>query len=221
MKLSTETLNILKNFSSINQSILFKRGNVLRTISPQKTVMAIATVQEEFPQQAGIYNLPRFLSVCAMHESPDIDFGEKFATIIEGRSKTKYVYADASMIITPPDKDINLPSADVTVSLSSGDLTKVLKATSVLQLPEVAFVGEGGICYLRAIDSVNPSADSFGVEVGETSDAFSLIIKTENLQMMPLDYQVSLSSKGISKFENEKVSYFIGIDSKSTYTKGE
>lgn len=221
MKLSTETLNILKNFSSINQSILFKEGNVVRTISPQKTVMAIATVQEDFPRQAGIYNLPRFLSVCAMHESPEIDFGEKFATITEGRSKTKYVYADESMIITPPDKDINLPSADVTVSLSSSDLSKVLKATSVLQLPEVAFVGEDGVCFLRAIDNNNPSADSFGVEVGETNDTFSLIIKTENLQIMPLDYKVSLSSKGISKFENEKVSYFIGIDSKSTYTKGE
>ena len=221
MKLSSETLNILKNFSSINQSILFKQGNLIKTISPQKTVMAMATVKEEFSQEAGIYNLPRFLSICALHEDPDIQFGEKYATIVEGRSKTKYVYADASMIITPPDKEIKLPSVDVSVSLTSADLTKVLKATSVLQLPEVAFVGEGGICYLRAVDCDNTSSDSFGVEVGETSDEFSLIVKTENLQMMPLDYQVSLSSKGISKFESEKVTYFIGIDSKSSYTKGE
>jgi hypothetical protein len=221
MQLSNDTVNILKNFSAINQSIVFKEGNVVKTISPQKTVMAIATVEDEFPQQAGIYNLPRFLSVCSMHESPQLDFGDRFVTITEGKSKTKYVYADPSMIITPPEKEINLPSVDMTVTLSPDNLSKVLKATSVLQLPEIAFVGENGTCYLRAIDSANPSADSFGVELGETDDTFSLIIKTENLQIMPLEYEVELSSKGISRFKSDKVTYFIAIESKSTYKKGD
>lgn len=220
MKLSNETISILKNFSSINQSILFKEGNKIRTVDAQKTVMAVATVTEEFPKTAAIYSLPRFLSVCSMHDSPDIIFEDRHATIVEGRSKTKYVYADESMIITPPEKDVNFPPADVTLSLSAADLSKVLKAANVLGTPQVAFVGENGSCFLKAIDSSNPSADSFGIEVGSTDDTFSLIIKTENLQVMPMDYEVSLSSKGISKFHNETVTYYIAVDSKSTYQKG-
>lgn len=220
MKLSTETSNILKNFSVINQSIVLKEGNVIKTISPQKTVMASATVEDEFPSQAGIYNLPRFLSVCALHESPDLEFGDNAVMITEGKSKTRYVYADPSMIITPPEKEIKLPSVDVSVSLSADDLSKVMKATSVLQLPEIAFVGEEGTCYLRAIDSANPSSDTFGVELGDTDDTFTLIIKTENLQLMPGDYEVELSAKGISRFVGKNVTYFIAIESKSTYKKG-
>lgn len=219
MKLSSETMGILKNFSTINQSILFKEGNVIRTISPQKTVMARAEVEDEFPMDAGIYNLPRFLSVCGMHESPDLDFNSNHVLITENRSKTKYTYADASMIITPPEKEIKLPSVDISVNLSANDLSKVQKAANVLQLPEIAFVGEEGICYLKAIDSSNPSADSFGVELGETDDAFKLIIKNENLQIMPIDYKVEISSKGISKFDGGKVTYYIAIESKSTYEK--
>ena len=221
MKLSTETTALLRNFSTINQSILFKEGNVVRTISPQKTVMAVATVNDEFPCQAGIYNLPRFLSVCGLYENAELNFGDKYVTISEGKSKGKYVYADPSMIIVPPEKEITLPSTDVSVTLTAADFTKVMKAASVYQLPEIAFVGEGGTCYLKAIDSANPSADSFGVELGDTDDTFSLIIKTENLQLMPFDYTVELSAKGISKFTSPVVTYFIAIEAKSTYEKGE
>jgi len=220
MKLSQETIAVLRNFSAINQSILFKEGSTLRTISPTKTVMAVAVVPDEFPQQAGIYNLPRFLAVCGLYAEPNLVFGDKAVTITEGKSKAKYVYADPSMIITPPEKEIKLPTVDVAVTLTAEDFLKVLKASSVYQLPEIAFVGENGTCYLKAIDSANPSADSFGVELGETEDTFSLIIKTENLQIMPFDYEVELSSKGISKFSCPTVTYFIAIESKSTYKKG-
>jgi hypothetical protein len=221
MKLSTNTMNILKNFSSINQSIIFpENSNVIRTISPQKTVMASATVDEEFPVQAGIYNLPRFISVCGMYSDPDLDFQSSHVVVSEGKSKTKYVYADPSMIIAPPKKEIKLPSVDVSVTLSSDNLSKVLKASNVLQLPEIAFVGEEGTCYIKSIDSSNPSADSFGVELGDTDDTFTLIIKSENLQLLPADYEVEISSKGISCFKGEKVTYYIAVESKSTYEKG-
>lgn len=219
MKFSNETINILKNFSAINQSILFKEGSTIRTISPQKTVMAIANVEEEFPTTAGIYNLPRFLSVCSLYSDPELNFGDKAVSIEEGKSKARYVYADPSMIITAPEKEIKLPSTDVEVTVTAEILSKVLKAASAFQLPEIAFVGEDGMCYLRAIDSANPTADSFGVELSETSSTFSLIIKTENLQILPGEYKVTLSSKGISKFESPVVTYFIAIESKSKFTK--
>lgn len=220
MKLSNETIAILKNFSVINQSIIFKPGNVIKTISPQKTVMAIAKVEDEFTQEAGIYNLSQFLATLSMYKSPDVEFEEKMVRIFEGKSSSLMTYSDPSMIIAPPEKEIKIPSVDVSVQVSAEDLSSVLKATSVLGLPEVAFVGEDGVCYLKAIDSGNPSANSHKIEVGETEDEFTLIIKTENLNLMQSDYTVDLCSKGISRFTGKNVTYFVGIDSKSTYKKG-
>jgi len=220
MQFSEKTLTILKNFSTINQSIVLNSGSELKTISPQKTVMAMASIEDTIPSQAVIYDLSRFLSVYSLYENPEIDFGEKNFVISDGRRKTKYVYADISMVISAPEKEINIPNPDVEVMVEWKDLQSVLKASGVLQLPEIAFVGRDGKCYLSAIDSSNPTADTFGVEIGETHDDFSLIIKTENIKLMPNDYKVSLSSKGISKFEAESVTYFIAVDSKSTYKKG-
>lgn len=220
MKLSKETLTILTSFSLINQSILIKEGNVLKTISPQKTVMAIATVSDKFPVQAGIYSLSKFLSVYSLYSEPNLEFSDKYVSITEGKSKAKYFYADPSMIISPPDKEIKIPSSDVTVTVTAENLSKVLKASAAFSLPEIAFVGDEGKCFIKAIDSSNPSADSYGIELGETDDTFSLIIKTENLKILPLDYTVELSSKGISKFQSDAVTYFIAVESKSSYMKG-
>ena len=220
MKLSAETITILKNFSAINQSIIFKPGNVIKTISPQKTVMASATVADEFPVEAGIYNLGRFLATMGLHQSPELEFGTRSVTVSEGDAASFVSYTDPSMIISPPEKEVKLPGVDVSVNVSAENFKKVLNASSVLGLPEIAFVGEDGICYLKAIDSANPSADSHKIRVGETDDTFTLIIKTENLNILPGDYTVELSSRGISKFSGKNVVYFIAIESKSTYTKG-
>lgn len=220
MKLSQDTIAILKNFSTINQSIIFKPGNVIRTISPQKTVMASATVPDEFPREAGIYNLPRFLSTLSMYSEADLTFEDTRVLFKQGKSSTYVTYTDSSMIVSPPQKQIDLPGVDVSVHVSGENLQNVLKATGVLGMPEVAFVGQDGVCYLKAIDSANPTADSHSIEVGETADTFLLIIKTENLQILPGDYTVDLSSKGISKFTGKQATYFVAIESKSTYQKG-
>ena len=221
MKFSNETLNVLKSFTAINKSILLNAGNTIKTITPEKTLIAIAEVPDTMPSQACVYDLSRFLSILSLNNDPDIDFGDKYFIISEGKRRTRYVYADISMIHTPPEKEITLPSADVTVNVSEGDLSSVLKAAGVLQFSEVAFVGEGGKCYLKAIDSANDNADDFGVEIGETADKFNVIIKTDNLKLLPLDYQVTICSKGISEFKGKGVTYYVAIDSKSTYNKGE
>ena len=221
MKFSNETLNVLKSFTAINKSILLNAGNTIKTITPEKTLIAIAEVPDTMPSQACVYDLSRFLSILSLYNDPDIDFGDKYFIISEGKRRTRYVYADISMIHTPPEKEITLPSADVTVNVSEGDLSSVLKAAGVLQFSEVAFVGEGGKCYLKAIDSANDNADDFGVEIGETVDEFRIIIKTDNLKLLPLDYQVTICSKGISEFKGKGVTYYVAIDSKSTYNKGE
>lgn len=220
MKFSERTLTILKNFATINPSVIFKPGTELKTINPQKSVMAIANIPDEIPSAACVYDMSRFLSIYGLYSEPNIEFDSKNFTISEGKRKTKYVFADQTMVIAPPEKEIKIPSADVEVDVEWNDLQSVIKASGVLQLPEIAFVGENGTCYLRAIDSGNPSADTFGVELGDTDDTFQLIIKTENLKLLPQNYRVTLSSKGISKFEGSDIKYFIAIESKSSYKKG-
>lgn len=220
MKFSDRTLTILKSFSAINKSILMAEGSVLKTITPEKTLVAIANIPDSFPSDACIYDLSRFLSILDLYEDPDVEFHDKYFTISEGRRKTKYVFADISMIHTPPNKDIKIPSKDVELDVTWEDMQSVLKAAGVLQFGEIAFIGEEGKCYLRAIDSANPTADTFGTEIGETDDEFVIIIKTENLKLLPGNYHVTLCAKGISEFKGDDATYFVGIDTKSNFKKG-
>jgi hypothetical protein len=222
MKFSDRTLTILKSFSTINKSIVMRPGNILRTVTPEKTLIAIAKLEDEIPSQAIIYDLSRFLTILSLHENPELEFHDKYFVISDdSKKKTKYVYADESMVIAPPDKQLKIPSEDVDVNVSWSDLQSVLKAAAALQFDQIAFVGEEGKCYLRTVDTKNSSSDTFGVEIGETADEFTIIIKTENLRLLPQDYRVVLCAKGISLFEGVDVSYYVGVDTKSTYRKGE
>tara|TARA_B110000908_G_scaffold67001_1_gene81086 strand:- start:271 stop:939 length:669 start_codon:yes stop_codon:yes gene_type:complete len=220
MKFSERTITILKSFSSINKSILMKEGNVLKTVTPEKTLVATATIPDVIPSQACIYDLSRFLSILGLYRDPDVEFHDKYFMIKAGKQRTKYVYADISMIHAAPEKDIQLPSADVVVDVSWEDMQSVIKAAGVLQFSEVAFVGQEGKIYLKAIDGNNANSDDYGIEVGTTSDEFKIIIKTDNLKLLPQDYTVTLCAKGISQFKSENVTYFVAIDTKSTYKKG-
>lgn len=222
MKFSERTLTILKSFSTINKSILIKEGNVLKTVTPEKTLIASATIGDQIPSQACVYDLSRFLSILGLYKDPDVEFHDKYFMIRDGKQRTKYVYADVSMIHAAPEKDIQLPTVDVEVDVSWEDMQSVIKAAGVLQFSEVAFVGEDGKIFLKAIDGSNPNSDDYGVEIGTTSDEFKIIVKTDNLKLLPQDYKVTLSAKGISEFKSTEgdVTYYIAIDTKSTYKKG-
>ena len=220
MKFSERTLTILKSFATINKSIQMKEGNILKTITPERTLIASATIPDQIPSEACIYDMSRFLSILSLYTDPDVEFHDKYFIISEGKRRTKYLFADVSMIHAAPEKDVKIPSQDVVVDVSWDDMQSVLKAAGVLQFSEVAFVGENGTCYLKAIDSTNEGTDDYGVEIGETDDEFKIIIKTDNLKLLPQDYRVTLCSKGISEFKGEDVTYFVAIDSKSTYKKG-
>lgn len=220
MKFSERTLTILKSFSSINKSILMKEGNILKTVTPEKTLVATAKIPDTIPSQACVYDLSRFLSILSLYKDPDVEFHDRYFTIASGKQRTKYVYADISMIHAAPEKDIKLPSEDVVVDVSWEDLQSVIKAAGVLQFQEVAFVGQDGKIYLKAIDGNNENSDDYGVEIGTTSDTFKIIVKTDNLKLLPQDYKVTLCAKGISEFKSEDVTYFVAIDTKSTYKKG-
>lgn len=217
MKISTNTVNILKNFAKINPSILIQEGNTLKTMSPSKTIMAKAKIDGEFPKRFAIYNLDRFISTASLFTDPNFDFGERTVTIKEGDRKIDYVYADENTINKMPDREINLPSIDVTVTLTNASLKEVEKAGGVLGLPEILIVGDGLNVYLQAADSKNPSGDVFSVKIGDTSKTFKAIFKTENIKILPGDYEVSISSRGISHFSGKEAEYWIAVEQSSTF----
>lgn len=219
MKFSDRTVAILKNFASINPSVMLTKGNIIKTITPMKTMVAVAKIQDEIPSDAGIFDLSRFLSTCSLYTVPEITFKEKMFEISEGKKKTTYKYTSADMMVTV-EKNVKMPEADMIVDVKWSDLQSVLKAAGVLQLPEIAFVGESGKCHLRAIKSEDNTADTYNIELCDTEDEFYMIIKTENLRLLPDDYKVSLSAKGLASFESNDVEYFIPVNSKSEYKKG-
>lgn len=216
MKFSSETLSVLKNFSQINPSVLFRPGQTIRTISPQKTVMAAATVGESFDQQAGVYDLSRFLATLSLFDEPEVVFGADRFDIKSKRSSLKYTYTAENMIIAPPDKDIVVPNPEATMNIAWSDIESVIRAAGVLGLPEIAFKGDGNTVTLSAVDSKNPTADNYDVVVAEDGDfgEFTMYIKVDNLKLMPADYEVALSSKGMAHFKSDKVQYWIAINSK-------
>ena len=220
MKLSDKTLSVLKNFSSINQSILFKEGNSLRTISVMKNILAEATIEEEMPKDFGIYDLNQFLNGLALHQNAELDFtNDSYVVIKENKSRSKYFFADPNVIVTPPDKSISLPSEDVCFILDTKELDKLLKAAAIYQLPDLSVVGEAGVIRLVVRDKKNDTSNDFSVIVGETDDVFTFNFKVENIKIIPGSYEVVISSKLLSRFKNTAfdVQYYIALEPDSTF----
>ena len=220
MKLSDNTLNILKNFAGINNSILVKQGTQLRTISVAKNILAEAQIGEEFPRDFAIYDLNQFLNGLGLHQDPEMDFSpDSYLTIREGKRRVKYFYADPNVIISPPEKEITLPSEDVHFQLESTSLDKLLKAAAVYQLPDLSAVGEAGVVKLVVRDKKNDTSNEFAVVVGETDKVFSFNFKVENIKIIPGAYDVVVSSKLLSKFTNTQhdLKYFIALEPDSTF----
>jgi len=220
MKLSDKTISVLKNFSSINQSILFKEGSKLRTISVMKNILAEATVSEEFMKDFGIYDLNQFLNGLSLHQSPELDFqNDGYVVIREGRSRSKYFFADPNVIVTPPEKAIQLPSEDVQFELSTDQLDKLLKASAVYQLPDLSAIGEAGVVKLVVRDKKNDTSNDYAVVVGETDKEFSFNFKVENIKVLPGTYEVVVSQKLLSRFtsKNHDLTYYIALEPDSTF----
>ncbi len=220
MKLSDKTLTLLKNFSSINQSILFKKGKSLRTISVMKNILAEATVDEEFPKDFGIYDLNQYLNGLGLHNNPELDFAnDGYVVIREGKSRTKYFFADPNVIVTPPDKEITLPSEDVSFELSTSQLDKLLKAAAIYQLPDLVVVGGDGVVKIVVRDKKNDTSNDFSIVVGETESIFSFNFKVENIKIVPGTYDVVVSQKLLSRFtcRDYDLKYFIALEPDSTF----
>jgi hypothetical protein len=221
MKLSNNTLTLLKNFAGINQSILVKRGNKLRTISIAKNILAEAEITEDFPRDFAVYDLNQFLNGLSLHQDPDLDFTEdSYITIREGKRRVKYFYADPNVIISPPEKEIKLPSEDVCFQLETGSLEKLVKAAGVYQLPDISAIGDAGVIRLVVRDKKNDTSNEYSIIVGETDEQFTFNFKVENIsKIVSGSYNVVVSRKLLSQFTNTKhnLSYWIALEPDSTF----
>ena len=221
MKLSNETLTVLQNFAKLNSGIEFKQGNSIRTISTGKNVLAKATLADSFPQDFCVYDLPQFLLVYNLSKDTEIDFDDANVIFKFGRNKTKYRKSQRDTVFLPPEKELTMPSVDVSFTLTQEDFASILGTAAALQSPHIAVESDGEKIYLTACDAENDSAHINSLEVGEgNGKTYKMVFLTENLRLIPGTYEVQISFKGLAFFKNTKqeLQYFVATESK--YSKG-
>lgn len=222
MELSDNTLQVLKNFSTINQNLIIRQGNVVKTISEARNVLATAVIDCEFPQDVGIYDLNEFINVLGLVDTPRLKFDDEYVTVSDstGRSKVKYFFSPEETLTTP-QKDLKMPDCDVKFTLDNDTLNRLKKAASALGHSEVSITGKDGVLSLSVVESQNSTSNAFSIDVdGDFGDAsFNFIMNISNLKILPGDYEVSISSKLISQFSHKEtnIQYWIALEKTSTY----
>jgi len=222
MELTEKTLEVLKNYASINSNIVFNEGNVVKTVSEAKNVLSTSTLDVEFPKQFGIYDLNEFLSTLSLLDSPNLRFEDKYVVVSDsvGRSRIKYFFSDVDML-TSPSKDIVMPECEVTFTLQRDTLLKIKRAASVLGHAEVSLSNAEGRLSLNVIDNNDNTSNVFSIDVdGSAGDVpFNFIFNIANLKMIDGDYTVGVSSKLISHFRNNTsgIEYWVALEKNSSY----
>ena len=227
MKLSNETVTVLKNFSTINQNLVIKSGNSISTMSAMKNIVAKAEVSEDFPRDFAIYDLNEFLAALSLFDKPDLDFKEDFVVVTENGSATKFLkywYSDPS-VVTTPSKEVTMPSGEVSFSLSSNILSDVQKAAAVIGVPDMVLEAMSvGKAILKVTDKKNSTANDYAVGIDVTNEdgkdlPYKFWFKVENLKLLAGSYNVGVSSKNISYFKNTNVDieYWIALEPESKY----
>ena len=220
MKLTNETINVLKNFSTINQNLVIKEGSSISTMSAMKNIIAKATVEEKFEKEFALYDLNEFLSALSLFTNPNLDFNDDYVVMTEDGSsgkKLKYWYSDPS-VVTSPTKEVTMPSSEIQFNLSSDTLSEVTKAAAVIGVPDMVL--ESG--ELRVTDKKNDTANSYSTQVVQSNDEaekYKFWFKVENLKLLQGSYDVQVSAKKISYFKNSNfdIEYFIALEPESTY----
>ena len=216
MKLSNETRDMLKNYSTINANLLVSPGNKIATMSQMKNIVSTATVGDTFETEFAIYDLNEFLAALSLFNDPELTFGERSVRIAQGSQDLTYFYSDPS-VVTTPKTEINMPSVDAEFTLTKDTFNQVLKAAAVLGAPDMVLdIGNDSIMDLRVSDRKNDTSNSFSIEVGAESPAVGkkFYFKVENLKLLSGDYDVQVSEKGISRFKNvnKDVEYYIALE---------
>ena len=222
IKLTDNTVNILKNFSGINSNILIKPGDVIRTLSPMKNIMAEAKIDEEFERQIGIWDLNQFLGTISLLETPEFDFEDGYVDIAGKNGASVRYYYSAPELLTSTDKSITMPDLAIEFDLNQKDLLEVQKASAVLGLSDLCVQSSGDTLQVVAIDKKTPSSNTYSIDVGEVfEDAplFKFYFKVENLKMLSGDYNVKIAKSSVAEFSHKTLDlkYWIALESDSSY----
>jgi hypothetical protein len=216
MKLSENTVNVLKNFSGINQSLLFKTGNVLKTISPLKTIFAEATINENFVQEFALYDLNKLLAKVSLYKDPVLDFtADRVVIATDNKKRSDYIkYCSAKLIVCPPEKSISLGESDCSFVLTQEDLEWMRKSAGISGSPNFVFESDGSVVHLIATDVKDDASDQSKIEIGTSDTKFKVVMKVENFKMIDGSYDVSVSRKGMAMFKNKNlpITYYIAIE---------
>jgi len=223
MKISQETIDVLKNFSEINQSIVIKEGNEIKTISALKNILSKAVVKESFPKDFAIYDLPTFIGFHSTMNVPEFEFKDDCVIMEDKNGKGKYFYAEPSLVVTPPEKEISMPNSDTQFELKNDVLEDIMKKANVLKLQDIGLKScpKSKGLYLYATNKKSDTSNDYSVKVGETDgEKFNIIFKKDNLKIIPGDYTVTITN-GISHFKYSDtkytLDYWIALESDSTY----
>jgi len=223
MKLSEHTVEVLKNFATINQNLVIKEGSTLTTMSAMKNIVAKADVEESFDKEVAIYDLNEFLASISLFTSPILEFNDGFVTIKEEnnpKNSLKYFYSDPS-VVTSPNKTITMPSKEVSFKLNGENLNKLKRAAGVIQAPDLVLEKNNTDVFLTVKDKKNDTANTFSIDVDTVADGsdFKFFFKVENLKLMDGDYDVDISSKNISHLasSNKDVEYWVALEPESSY----
>ncbi len=218
MKLSENTVDVLKNFSEINQNILIKEGNVLSTMSTMKNILGTAGVAENFPRNFGIYDLNEFLGVLTLVDNPELKFeNDSYLIVNGGYTKIKYFYSDPSILTTPPET-FNPPEVGQSITITEKKLKDVLKASAVMQLPDIIIRSDNQTVLIEATDVKNTTSNNYTLDLGITGveGEFNYHFKADNLKLIPGDYELFGSEEsGVSSWEGKKASYWIAMEAKA------
>jgi len=221
MNISENTMQILKNYGSINPNFIARKGNTITTISEAKNILSSCSIEEEFEQDMGIYDLNEFLNVLSLVDQPKLDMEEKWCTVKDstGRSKVKYFFTDPEMLTTPTDKMISNAAANlefaISFTLDNDTLSKIKRAASALGHTSMKIENIDGAIALTVFDTENPTSNTFTIEVpGQGNEEGSWVININNLKIVPGDYEVKVSNKNISNFDNKEkpIQYWIALE---------
>lgn len=225
MNLSKRTKDVLANFAVINPSLQFREGNILKTVSPSKDMLAVATVPEVFPKDFAIYDISRLLGALSLFDEPELSFKDQRLTIKSDQRTINYTYASPKMIIAPPNNSIETPPVVAKFDLSAKSLDEISKVVSLMKLPEVIFEGDGSDVTVRVTEVKNPTGDSYRNQVGKTDQNFSVVFKDAKIQkLISDDYSVTITHgplKGqvasLIIFESKDVKYYVAPETDSKF----
>lgn len=216
MKLSESTLSVLKNFSTINSGVVLQKGKSQKTISPDKSILVEAELEDDIPVQFGIYDLPQFLGNVTTLQNPDLSFQDNHVVMNDGQFRLTYYSCSPNLISVPPDKKLEMKNVDVAFGLSSAVIHKLLMLSRMNNFLMVSVIGKDGKLSLRAHADADTSND-VAIEMSDYSgEDFTAKFKTEHIKMVPDDYNVKIAFNAFATFENQKgtLKYYVALQSK-------